>query len=298
MARLPAGTAFLRDARAAAGRPRRARAAHNTSIHEGQTGTLRVSFAGSRCCSCRWSLSCPARRPAAERRPRRQSASSYPRALDSDQIQALAAGTTDLGLAPLPVGKRRRAEDAGLFPAPRPRWPRFPRPSVCVRARGSSRWGCSPSTPSRPVPRDQAPGYHDLLMTSVTSAGTPPRHPAGVGGGGARERSSASSPAPGWGSGYIPASVFQQLALDGVAYRPVSGAPDTELAALTRRGDRTGLIAARSWRPPPRRSAGRCCARPARARRTASCRPGRPRARGSPRRSAAATRSVPNSSTL
>jgi hypothetical protein len=34
----------------------------------------------------------------------------------------------------------------------------------------------------------------------------------------------------------------QQLALDGVVYRPVADAPDTELAALRRRGERSGLI--------------------------------------------------------
>jgi hypothetical protein len=41
----------------------------------------------------------------------------------------------------------------------------------------------------------------------------------------------------------VPASVGQ-LALEGVVYRPVADAPDTELAALSRRGEgRAGLIA-------------------------------------------------------
>ncbi len=88
-------------------------------------------------------------------------------------------------------------------------------------------------------PREQAPGYHDLLMTSVTSAGTPPRVIQQA----SETQTIIGLVAAGVGVSLVPASV-QQLALDGVAYRPVSGAPDTELAALTRRGDRTGLIAA------------------------------------------------------
>ena len=82
-------------------------------------------------------------------------------------------------------------------------------------------------------PREQAPGYHDLLMTAVTSAGTPPRVIQQA----AETQTIIGLVAAGTGVSLVPASV-QQLALDGVVYRPVADAPDTELAALSRRGER------------------------------------------------------------
>jgi hypothetical protein len=41
----------------------------------------------------------------------------------------------------------------------------------------------------------------------------------------------------------VPASV-QRLALEGVTYRPVSGAPRSELVAITRAGDHAALARA------------------------------------------------------
>ena len=224
----PAGTAFLRDARAVLADLDRA--AHNARrIHQGQTGTLRVSFAGSALLSLvprvvqRLSVTHPAIDIELHERS------------TSDQIQALAAGTTDLGLAPLPVGDADveievlvREPTVAAVPASHP----------LARARELT-LGLLAEYPFVLFPRDQAPGYHDLLMTSVTSAGTPPRVIQQA----SETQTIIGLVAAGVGVSLVPASV-QQLALDGVAYRPVSGAPDTELAALTRRGDRTGLIAA------------------------------------------------------
>ena len=224
----PAGEAFLRDARAVLADLDRA--AHNARrIHEGQTGTLRVSFAGSALLSLvpRVVQRLSATHPAIDIELHERST--------SDQIRALAAGATDLGLAPLPVGDADveievlvREPTVAAVPASHP----------LARARELT-LGLLAEYPFVLFPREQAPGYHDLLMTSVTSAGTPPRVIQQA----SETQTIIGLVAAGVGVSLVPASV-QQLALDGVAYRPVSGAPDTELAALTRRGDRTGLIAA------------------------------------------------------
>jgi len=224
----PAGVAFLRDARAVLADLDRA--AHNARrIHEGQTGTLRVSFAGSALLSLvpRVVQRLSATHPAIDIELHERST--------SDQIRALAAGATDLGLAPLPVGDADveievlvREPTVAAVPASHP----------LARARELT-LGLLAEYPFVLFPREQAPGYHDLLMTSVTSAGTPPRVIQQA----SETQTIIGLVAAGVGVSLVPASV-QQLALDGVAYRPVSGAPDTELAALTRPGDRTGLIAA------------------------------------------------------
>jgi DNA-binding transcriptional LysR family regulator len=49
--------------------------------------------------------------------------------------------------------------------------------------------------------------------------------------------------AAGIGVSPVPASVAH-LTLDGVTYRPLAGAPDTELVALTRAGEASPLAAA------------------------------------------------------
>jgi DNA-binding transcriptional LysR family regulator len=224
----PAGEAFLRDARdVLADLDRAARNARR--IHEGQTGLLRVSFAGSALLSLvpRVVQRLGATHPAIDIELRERST--------SDQVRALASGATDLGLAPLPVGDPDvdvevlvRERTVAALPAAHP-LARAPHLTLRLLA----------EYPFVLFPRDQAPGYHDLLMTAVTSAGTPPRviqRPA-------ETQTIIGLVAAGVGVSLVPASV-QQLALDGVVYRPVADAPDTELAALSRRGERTGLIAA------------------------------------------------------
>jgi DNA-binding transcriptional LysR family regulator len=224
----PAGNALLRDARAALGDLDRA-ARNARRIHEGQTGLLRVSFAGSALLSLvpRVVHGLREQHPEIDIELRERST--------SDQVRALAAGATDLGLAPLPVGDADvdvevlvRERTVAAVPAAHP----------LARARRLTLRLLAES-PFVLFPREQAPGYHDLLMTAVTSAGTPPRVIQQA----AETQTIIGLVAAGVGVSLVPASV-QQLALDGVAYRPVSDAPDTELAALARRGERTGLIAA------------------------------------------------------
>jgi DNA-binding transcriptional LysR family regulator len=206
------------------------RAARNARrIHEGQTGLLRVSFAGSALLS----LVPRVVQRLAELHPEID-VELHERST-SDQVRALAAGTTDLGLAPLPVA------DDGLDVEVLVREPTVaavPAAHPLARARRLT-LRLLAEYPFVLFPREQAPGYHDLLMTAVTSAGTPPRVIQQA----AETQTIIGLVAAGAGVSLVPASV-QQLALDGVAYRPVADAPDTELAALARRGERTGLIAA------------------------------------------------------
>ena len=88
-------------------------------------------------------------------------------------------------------------------------------------------------------PRDQAPGFHDLLISSMVSLG-------------AHLRVVQYAPemltiiglvAAGTGVSLVPESV-NRLSLDGVTYRPVSGAPRSELVAVTRAGEDSSLVGA------------------------------------------------------
>jgi len=88
-------------------------------------------------------------------------------------------------------------------------------------------------------PRPQAPGYHDQLIGRLAATGTTP-HVVQY----APEMTTIIGlVAAGIGVSPVPASVAH-LALDGVTYRPLSGAPDTELVALTRAGEASPLAEA------------------------------------------------------
>jgi DNA-binding transcriptional LysR family regulator len=247
----PAGRAFLRDARAVLADLDRA--AHNARrIHEGQTGLLRVSFAGSAL------LSLVPRVVHALADVHPEIDIELHERSTSDQVRALTAGITDLGLAPLPIADAAeldvevlvRERTVAAVPAGHP----------LARSRSLTLRRLA-QYPFVLFPRDQAPGYHDLLMTAVTSAGTPPRVIQQA----AETQTIIGLVAAGTGVSLVPASV-QQLALEGVVYRPVDDAPDTELAALARRGERgSGLIAAfleaaATPSPPPTPSAARAAA--------------------------------------
>jgi DNA-binding transcriptional LysR family regulator len=225
----PAGEAFLRDARAAlADLERAARTAKR--IHDGQTGTLRVSVVSSALLSTivpEIVQRLRAARPTIDVELRERST--------RDQLRELAAGTTDLGLVPLPVQEAdidlevlRREPTVAALPSNHP-LARAPRLTLRRLA----------EYPFVLFPREQAPAYHDRLIASLTSAGTPlhviqqaPETQTIVG-----------LVAAGIGVSLVPASV-QQLALHGVTYRPVDDAPDTELAAMVRPGERSPLVQA------------------------------------------------------
>jgi DNA-binding transcriptional LysR family regulator len=88
-------------------------------------------------------------------------------------------------------------------------------------------------------PRRQAPGYHDLLIGRLAATGST-SHVAQY----APEMMTIIGlVAAGIGVSPVPASVAH-LAIDGVTYRPLSGAPDTELVAVTRGADQSPLVRA------------------------------------------------------
>ncbi|MFZ0971292.1 MAG: LysR family substrate-binding domain-containing protein, partial [Solirubrobacteraceae bacterium] len=88
-------------------------------------------------------------------------------------------------------------------------------------------------------PRDQAPGFHDLLIAALGSTGAGPRVVQYA----PEMLTIIGLVAAGTGVSLVPASV-SRLALDGVIYRPVSGAPRSELVAITRARDDSALARA------------------------------------------------------
>jgi DNA-binding transcriptional LysR family regulator len=86
-------------------------------------------------------------------------------------------------------------------------------------------------------PRPQAPGFHDLLTSRLAATGTSPQVVQYA----PEMLTIIGLVAAGIGVSPVPASLAH-LALDGVTYRPLSGAPDTELLAVARAGDRSPLV--------------------------------------------------------
>ena len=224
-----AGEAFLRDARALLheldGAVETAR-----RIDAGQSGRLRISFVGSALLS-----TVPiavqrfrAVRPDVEIELRERST--------VDQLRAVADGLTDIGLVRPPietVGRLRtelvlRERTVAALPVNHPlsRLRRVP----------MQRLGDEPLVL---FPRSQAPGFHDLLISSLAAAGTHPRvvqyAPEMI--------TIIGLVAAGLGVSLAPASVAR-LALDGVTYRPVSGMPRSELVAVTREEDGSPAVPA------------------------------------------------------
>jgi DNA-binding transcriptional LysR family regulator len=234
-----AGQAFLRDARALLSELEGA-VATARRIDAGETGRLRISFVGSALFSIipgtveRFRAS----RPGVEIELRERAT--------VDQLRAVRAGAADVGLVRPPID-----DDAGLcvqtvlrertvaaLPAGHP---------LAALSRVPLRRLAA--EPLVLFPRDQAPGFHDLLISALAGAGAGTRGMAGTG---SAPRVIQYAPemltiiglvAAGTGVSLVPESV-NRLALDGVTYRAVSGAPRSELVAITRAGDDSSLVAA------------------------------------------------------
>ncbi len=88
-------------------------------------------------------------------------------------------------------------------------------------------------------PREQAPGFHDLLTGRLAATGSSPRVVQYA----PEMTTIIGLVAAGIGLSPVPASVAG-LGLEGVTYRPLTGAPATELLAVTRAGDDSPLVAA------------------------------------------------------
>ncbi len=224
-----AGAAFLRDARALLGELEGA-VATARRIDAGQTGRLRVNFVGSALFSIV---------PGAVERFRRSrpgvELELHERAT-LDQLRAVRAGVADVGLVRPPIeddGELRvetvlRERTVAAVPEGHPlaSLSRVPLRRLATE-------------PLVLFPREQAPGFHDLLMDSLAGAGAAPRVIQYA----PEMLTIIGLVAAGTGVSLVPASV-QRLALDGVAYRPVSGAPRSELVAITRPGEDSALARA------------------------------------------------------
>ena len=225
----PAGEAFLRDARALLSELDGA-VATARRIDAGQTGRLRIGFVGSALLSIvPGTVECfRAARPGVAIELRERST--------VDQLRAVAAGMVDVGLVRPPIddesGLRAetvlRERTVAALPAAHP-----------LAALGRVPLRRLADEPLVLFPRDQAPGFHDLLIGALADTGAGPRVIQYA----PEMLTIIGLVAAGTGVSLVPASV-SRLALDGVAYRPVTGAPRSELVAITRAGDDSALVRA------------------------------------------------------
>jgi DNA-binding transcriptional LysR family regulator len=225
----PAGAAFLPEARALlAGAD--AAAATARAIGAGQEGVLRVSFVGSALLSIVPGIvqRFRAARPRVQIQLRERST--------AEQLEAVVGGAADVGLLrppvepdPVLVAETVLREDTVVaLPAGHPlaALERVPLARLA-------------SEPLVLFAREQAPGYHDLLTARLAATGTVPvvaqYAPETI--------TIIGLVAAGIGVSPVAASVAN-LALPGVVYRPLRGAPATELVAVHRADDDSALVRA------------------------------------------------------
>jgi DNA-binding transcriptional LysR family regulator len=219
----PAGESFLRHARALLeGVDEAVQDARR--IHAGQAGQLRISFVGSALLSLVPGVvkRYRAARPDVEVQLRERST--------EEQLRELRAGSIDVALVPLPVDAPdlrtevlRRERAVAAVPAAHP--------LAALAQVPLKRLG---SEPLVMFPREQAPGLHDRLLSSLSG----PNGPPSVAQYAPETQTIIGLVAAEIGVALVQASV-QRLALPGVTYRPVRGAPMIELAALLPPGEPT-----------------------------------------------------------
>lgn len=225
----PAGEAFLRDARATLAELDVA-AATARAIAAGQTGRLRIAFVGSALLSIV---------PAAVQRFRRARPEVEIELRERstvEQLRALRAGLIDVGLVRPPIETDPdldtrvvvRERTVAALPAGHP--------LAAMRRVPLRRLAGEPLVL---FPRSQAPGFHDLLIGRMAATGITPQvaqyAPEMV--------TIIGLVAAGIGVSPVPASLGH-LALHGITYRPLTGAPQTELVAVTRRAEHSPLATA------------------------------------------------------
>jgi DNA-binding transcriptional LysR family regulator len=224
-----AGEAFLRDARLMLAELDVA-VATARRIDTGQSGLLRVNFVGSALLSIVPGIVQRFRggQPEVELELRERST--------VDQLRAVSAGVVDVGLVRPPVEveddlrtvvvMRERTVAALPVGHPLAQLRRVPLRRLATE-------------PLVLFPRQQAPGFHDLLTSRLAATGTSPHVVQYA----PEMLTIIGLVAAGIGVSPVPASL-SRLALEGVTYRPLSGAPDTELLAVYRAGESSPLVAA------------------------------------------------------
>jgi DNA-binding transcriptional LysR family regulator len=225
----PAGTAFLRDARAMLAELDVA-ASTARAIDAGQAGVLRINFVGSALLSIvpgtvqRFRRS----RPGVEVEVRERST--------AEQLRALGSGVVDVALVRPPIE-----------PDPALRTEMVMRERTIAAIPEGNPLAALRRVPLRRLageplvlfPRPQAPGYHDLLIGRLAATGVTPHVVQYA----PEMLTIIGLVAAGIGVSPVPASVAG-LTLPGVEYRPLIGAPDTELVAVTRAEDESALVSA------------------------------------------------------
>jgi DNA-binding transcriptional LysR family regulator len=223
----PAGEAFLRDARVMLSELDVA-VATARRIDTGQGGLLRVNFVGSALLSIVPGIVQRFRRgrPEVEIELRERST--------VEQLRALSAGVIDVGLVRPPVQTaadlrtevvlRERTVAAIPVGHPLARLRRVPLRRIAAE-------------PLVLFPRQQAPGFHDLLTSRLAATGTSPQVVQYA----PEMLTIIGLVAAGIGVSPVPESL-SHLGLDGVTYRPLSGAPYTELVAVARAADTSPLV--------------------------------------------------------
>jgi DNA-binding transcriptional LysR family regulator len=225
----PAGAAFLRDVRTLLGELDGA-VATARRIDAGQTGRLRINFVGSAL------FSIVPGTVERFRRARPGVALELRERATVDQLRAVLAGVADVGLVRPPI------DDDGVLSAQTVLRERtiaaLPagHPLASLTRVPIRRLAAEPLVQ---FPRDQAPGFHDLLIGALAGTGAGPRVIQYA----PEMLTIIGLVAAGTGVSLVPESV-KRLALDGVTYRPVSGAPRSELVAITRAGDQSSLVRA------------------------------------------------------
>ena len=225
----PAGQAFLRDARQLLGELDGA-VATARRIDAGQTGHLRINFVGSALFSVvpgivqRFRAAAPDVEIELHERP------------TAEQLRLVSAGVVDVGLVRPPIEDVPELDSVVVLRERTVAALPSAHKLASLRRVPLKRLAAEPLVL---FPRDQAPGFHDLLISSMVSLGAHPRVVQYA----PEMLTIIGLVAAGIGASLVPASVTR-LALEGVAYRPVSGAPYSELIAVTRADDDSPLVRA------------------------------------------------------
>lgn len=225
----PAGEAFLRDARALLSELDGAVEAARR-IDAGQSGRLRVNFVGSALLSIVPGIvqRFRAARPSVEIELHERST--------VEQMRAVGAGAVDIGLVRPPIEDVPELRTETVLQERTVAALPTGHELASLRRIPVRRLG---SQPLVMFPRSQAPGFHDLLMSSMSAPGTHPQVVQYA----PEMLTIIGLVATGIGVSLVPASVTR-LTLEGVTYRPVTGAPSSELIAIVRAGDDSPLVRA------------------------------------------------------